>query len=137
MNFIIIKTWDTESVLYRKIMDLASECEEPLEIISSSSHTTLSFADLEIRCGQQRVFRNGEDLGLTRLEYHLLFLLASLEGQVVPKKLILETIWGSDTENTQKVVANTISNLRGKIETDRQHPRYIHTAINGYMFHAR
>lgn len=53
---------------------------------------TLSFPGLEIRQNQRRVFRDGEDINLTRLEYGTLVFLASNPGIVFTQTQIFEAV---------------------------------------------
>ena len=64
----------------------------------------------------------------------MLYLLAAHAGQIVSKELIFKAVWGSASEDTIKVVANTVSNLRGKMELNRHCPIYIKTVFGGYLF---
>ena len=58
---------------------------EPMEIKPAS---VLSFPGLEIRQSQHRVFQDGEEVNLTRLEYSTLVFLASNPGIVLTKTQI-------------------------------------------------
>lgn len=134
MKVLIYKTDDTDEILYRKLMELASEHKGRIEVISSNTTPSLSFPGLTIDCLKRRVYHKGKEVRLTRLEYDVLYLLALHTGRSVTKKLIFDTVWGRESENTGKVVANTVSNLRGKLEEDRQNPAYIHSVFGGYLF---
>ena len=50
---------------------------EPMQITTAS---VLSFPGLEIKQNQRRVFQDGEEVNLTRLEYNALVFLASNPG---------------------------------------------------------
>lgn len=134
MKVLIYKTDDTDEILYRKLMELASEHKGRIEVISSITTPSLSFPGLTIDCEKRRVYHKGKEVRLTRLEYDVLYLLALHTGRSVTKKLIFDTVWGMESKNTGKVVANTVSNLRGKLEEDRQNPAYIHSVFGGYLF---
>lgn len=134
MKVIVIKTDDANHSLYQKIMDLAAREGGKLEIMSSHIAPTFSFPGLVINGKQQQVFRGGREIRLTRHEYDLLYFLASQPGQAISKELIFQAVWGNGSEDTLKVVANTVSNLRGKIEPCRQRPIYILTVFGGYKF---
>lgn len=134
MKVIIIKADDTDEVLYQKILDLASHQNGKMEIITSATIPNISVPGLTINCEQKQVFRDNCKIRLTNHEYELLYLFASRAGQAISKELIFEVVWGSRSESTLKVVANTIFNLRQKIEPDRQQPQYIKTVFGGYTF---
>ena len=95
---------------------------EPMEIKPAS---VLSFPGLEIRQSQHRVFQDGEEVNLTRLEY----------GIVLTKTQIFEVVWNMDSDSCHSSVSNVICNLRKKIEPNSKNPTYIKTVLGvGYKF---
>ena len=105
---------------------------EPMEITPAS---VLSFSGLEIRQNQHRVFMDGEEVNLTRLEYSTLVFLASNPGIVLTQEQIFETVWNMDSDSCHSSVVNVIYNLRRKIEPDSKNPTYIKTVLGvGYKF---
>ena len=105
---------------------------EPIQITPAS---VLSFSGLEIRQNQHRVFMDGEELNLTRLEYSTLVFLASNPGIVLTRTQIFEAVWNMDSNSCHSSVANVIYNLRKKIEPDCKKPTYIKTVLGvGYKF---
>ena len=105
---------------------------EPMQIAPVS---ILSFRGLEIRQHQRRVFRDGEEINLTRLEYSTLVFLASNPGIVLTSEQIFEAVWNMDSDSCHSSVVNVIYNLRKKIEPDSKNPTYIKTVLGvGYKF---
>ena len=105
---------------------------EPMEITPASM---LSFPGLEIRQSQRRVFQDGEEVNLTRLEYNALVFLASNPGIVLTRTQIFEAVWNMESDTCHSSVANVIYNLRKKIEPDSKNPTYIKTVLGvGYKF---
>ena len=105
---------------------------EPMQITTAS---VLSCPGLEIKQSQRRVFQDGEEVSLTRLEYSTLVFLASNPGIVLTRTQIFEAVWNMDSESCQSSVANVIYNLRKKIEPDSRKPIYIKTVLGmGYKF---
>lgn len=105
---------------------------ESMEIKPAS---VLSFPGLEIWQSQRRVFQDGEEVNLTRLEYSTLVFLASNPGIVLTKTQIFEAVWNMDSDSCHSSVSNVICNLRRKIEPDSKHPTYIKTVLSvGYKF---
>ena len=105
---------------------------EPMQITTAS---VLSFPGLEIKQNQRRVFQDGEEVSLTRLEYSTLVYLASNPGIVLTRTQIFEAVWNMESESCQSSVANVIYNLRKKIEPDSRKPIYIKTVLGmGYKF---
>ena len=105
---------------------------EPMQLTPVS---VLSFPGLEIRQSQRRVFQDGEEVNLTRLEYNALVFLASNPGTVFTKAQIFEAVWNMESDTCHSSVANVIYNLRKKIEPDSRKPTYIKTVLGiGYKF---
>ena len=83
-----------------------------------------------------RVYQDGKQLDLSRVEYKLLLYFLEHKNQVLSKEQILSRIW----DNEGKFVdANTVSvnirRLRKKIEADPAAPLLIHTVHGlGYMW---
>ena len=106
-----------------------------LEAVQTVPVSVLSFPGLEIRQSQRRVFRDGEDIRLTRLEYGTLIFLASNPGIVFTQMQIFEAVWNMNSDSCQSSVVNVIYNLRKKIEPDSKNPIYIKTVLGvGYKF---
>ena len=105
---------------------------EPMQIAPVS---ILSFRGLEIRQHQRKVFQDGQEVNLTRLEYSTLVFLASNPGIVLTREQIFEAVWNMDSDSCHSSVINVIYNLRKKIEPDSKKPTYIKTVLGvGYKF---
>ena len=105
---------------------------EPMQLTPVS---VLSFPGLEIRQSGRRVFQDGEEINLTRLEYSTLVFLASNPGIVLTRTQIFEAVWNMESDTCHSSVANVIYNLRKKIEPDSRKPTYIKTVLGiGYKF---
>ncbi len=125
---------EQEEKVIDKIISAISEYI-PLEAMQTIPVSVLSFPGLEIRQNQRRVFQNGEEINLTRLEYSTLVFLASNPGIVLTKTQIFEAVWNMDSDSCHSSVANVIYNLRRKIEPDSKNPTYIKTVLGvGYKF---
>jgi DNA-binding response OmpR family regulator len=89
-------------------------------------------ADLEIDTAARRVTRAGVEIGLSAREYDLLEALASREGQVLTRDVILERIW-MDDDSYSNTVDVRIGLLRKKIDAVGS-SRLIHTVRGvGYV----
>ncbi len=131
---IIIQTKASEQELEEKIIAILRREEINAEHISFNSKRTFTFPNLTIDGEIQKAFQNGMEIALTRIEFNLLLFLAYNAGIVFSKEELFSAIWGSNSEDTLKVVANTISNLRKKIRDGISGQTYIHTVRGGYMF---
>ena len=91
---------------------------------------TLNYPGLEINLEHRRVFKNGQEVYMSRYEYGVLSLMARHPGQLFTKEQIFEAVWHQDSESCLTAVTNTIGRIRQKIEDDRAVPVYIRTISN-------
>ncbi|MEB3196029.1 MAG: response regulator [Candidatus Sericytochromatia bacterium] len=102
-----------------------------------AKQTLIQVERLTIDTGKRQVFKAGEKVKLTEMEFNLLELLATNPGRAYSRSEILHQVWGyrlsqySDT----RVVDVHISRLRSKLEDDPSSPELILTARGtGYVF---
>jgi DNA-binding response OmpR family regulator len=88
----------------------------------------LTLGDLTVDVDRQGVRRaDGTAIRLTPLEFRLLHYLLVNQGQVLPAEMIIEHVWGYDTDGDRTLLKQLVRRLRLKIEPDPAHPRYIET----------
>ncbi len=135
MGKLLLLTLDEqEEKVIDKIISALTDCIQ-LEVMQTVPAPILSFPGLEIRQNQHRVFQDGEEINLTRLEYSTLVFLASNPDIVLTKTQIFEAVWNMDSDSCHSSVVNVIYNLRKKIEPDSKNPTYIKTVLGvGYKF---
>ncbi|WP_339216644.1 response regulator transcription factor [Solibacillus sp. FSL W8-0372] len=98
------------------------------------THTSkqLVVRDLEIDVDAYEVQFENKKIELTRKEFDLLKLLVENKNHVCTRELILETVWGFDTEVETNVVDVYIRHLRTKLQTNND--PYIETVRGvGYV----
>jgi two-component system, OmpR family, response regulator VicR len=85
----------------------------------------------------REVWRNDHPLRLSAREYDLLLLLAERAGQAVPRRYIMDRIWGPEFVGDLGALDVYIRALRKKIEPDPDRPIYLRTLRGvGYRFEA-
>ncbi len=96
------------------------------------SHT---FGNLTIDPVRFEVKINNELVGLTALEFNLLYFLASHPGRVWTRSDLIREVWGHEFVGDPRVVDVHIGQIRKKIEIDTSQPTLIHTVRGvGYKF---
>jgi two-component system response regulator MtrA len=73
------------------------------------------------------VTRDGREIPLTRTEFDLLVELVRHVGQVLPRDVLLDRIWGYDYLGDSRLVDVAIGRLRAKVEADPAAPALIVT----------
>lgn len=131
---LIIKSKQPGKELEKHLLELLKKAKIDAELFSFSSQYRFTFQGLTIDGSSQQVLQSGRPVPLTNNEFNLLLFLASHPEQVFSKEELFRAVWGEDSENTQKVVANTISNLRKKIDPHSHSTEYIRTVRGGYVF---
>ena len=72
---------------------------------------TLNYPGLEINLEHRRVFKNGQEVYMSRYEYGVLSLMARHPGQLFTKEQIFEAVWHQDSESCLTAVTNTIGRM--------------------------
>ena len=103
----------------------------------AESQVPLSYASghLRVDLSARRVFKDNQEIRLTKIEYDLLAIMVKNAGKVLTHQYLLKTIWGplnvEETHNLRVFVAT----LRKKIEENPARPKMILTEQGvGYRF---
>ncbi len=100
---------------------------------SQLSKPCLQVADLVLDPAARQVSRAGMQIALTRTEYSLLERLMYRAGQVVPRRALIESVWGLEREIEDNTLDAFMHLLRNKIDSPGQ-PKLIHTVRGvGYV----
>jgi DNA-binding response OmpR family regulator len=98
---------------------------------------TIEAGELMVRADQFQAFVDGRSVELTRREFELIHLLASVSGQVLQREDIYQRVWGYAMAHGDRSVDVFVRKLRQKLEKASPSWRYIHTHFGvGYRFHA-
>jgi DNA-binding response OmpR family regulator len=85
----------------------------------------LSFGPLEMDIQTRQVFRNGTELKLLRKEFDLLELLMRNQQSFFSTDMLLQKLWGGDTEAGSDAVFQCIRRLRRKLD-EGDGPSFVH-----------
>jgi DNA-binding response OmpR family regulator len=95
--------------------------------------TTLQVDDLMLDPATREVSRGGVRLALTRTEYGLLERLMDRAGKVVPRRQLIESVWGFDREIEDNTLDVFVRLLRSKVDGNGRE-KLIHTVRGvGYV----
>jgi DNA-binding response OmpR family regulator len=95
----------------------------------------LTVADLILDPAAHTVKRAGREIGLSAKEFSLLHSLMRRPGQAVPRRLLIETVWGYDSTIESNTLDAFIHLLRTKVDA-REARKLIHT-IRGVGYSIR
>ena len=120
------------NVLFAKVKAVLNRYEST----GKKSGECLVFGDLKIDTGAGIVYRKGEEVILTAMEYKLLAYLAANRNKVIGKEEIFRNVW-EDSFVSDGTLNVHIRHLREKLENDPNDPEFIKTARGrGYLFKA-
>ncbi len=97
--------------------------------------TPLSTSDGRIRLepDSMRVFKDQEEVHLTKNEYSILYTLFSHPNKIFTRDEIIDIAFGMDYEAFDRAIDTHIKNIRQKLEDDPRSPMYINTVYGvGY-----
>lgn len=93
------------------------------------------FGEMKINFSSNEVYRNGEPISFTALEYDLLRYLINNRHKVISREKLLSDVWNLPPEVDTRTVDRHIASLRKKIEPSRDDPQHILTVYGrGYRF---
>lgn len=96
---------------------------------------TLECGPFTFDTSTMRFYKDKEEIPLSSRESSLMLLFLRHPGQVFTKDMIYEHVWGTGVAVDDNAIMVYINRLRGKIEEDRQKPKYIVTVRGlGYRF---
>lgn len=110
--------------IYRRV----SMSQPDLDLVGDIS-TGPFFVDSKSRT----IYKNGQVLDLTQVEFHVLEYFIRHRGSAIDRKTLLTKIWGDGYYGDEKIVDVNIRRIRMKIEEDPSDPLYIRT-VWGYGY---
>lgn len=116
--------------------ELLARIRTAIRKAGSEANVSIStFDDLTIDHANRVVKKNKEVIKLTATEYSLLSLLSRNDGKVLTHHFLLKEVWGPHQQNESQYLRVFVAQLRKKIETDPNRPKYIITESGiGYRF---
>jgi len=102
---------------------------------AESATTEVVFGDVRLDIANRRVFRAGDPVKLTPVEFRLLAHLAVHPGKVITHRLLLREVWGPSHTDDAHYLRVYMGRLRAKLEVDAAQPRHLLTETGvGYRF---
>jgi DNA-binding response OmpR family regulator len=117
--------------------ELSARLRAVLRRTRSAPMTKLQSGDLTLDLLAHQAARGNQALNLTPKEFDLLTELIRHKGAVLTRDLLLQRVWGFDTQVDTRTVDVHVRWLREKIEVDPAQPQRIETVRGiGYRFSA-
>ncbi len=94
-----------------------------------------TFGDCVMDLNTRLLFRDGQEVPVTRTEFDLLAYFCENTGDALSRDRVMNDVWGMEYYGTQRSLDSFVANLRRKIEADPHTPRHILTVHGvGYKF---
>ena len=111
-----------------RLRELTARIKNILRRYQKNTGDCVRLGNVSVMMGAAKVFKNGQEVLLTAMEYRLLLILLQQRGLVLSRNTLLEQLWDVDGafvgDNTLTVY---IKRLRDKIEDDPANPKIIKT----------
>jgi two-component system alkaline phosphatase synthesis response regulator PhoP len=102
---------------------------------ASNAAGTYAFGDARVDFRRGEVFRDGEPVALSAMEFKLLAYFIQHRGELLSRNELLDKVWGYDAMPTTRTVDVHVAALRQKLERNPSRPEFILTAHRrGYRF---
>jgi len=121
VNDYIFKPFNPDILLARMHANLRKTTPQ------EADNSELSNGAIRMNLARHKVYLNGEKKTFTRKEFELLHYFLTHCGKMLTHKQILKDVWGEAHTEDLQYLRVYISQLRDKIETDVNAPRYINT----------
>lgn len=126
----IVKPFDIQEVLLR--VKVLLRRNSPQQVTGTGSEI-LKIGDFELFPESLETEVKGNRIKLTPTEFEILYCLMQHFNNAVTLAVLLNEVWGYDSDEDVRMLRVHVGGLRQKIEEDPKHPIYLHTVTNvGY-----
>lgn len=113
-------------------------CYMRLKSTVETEHTFVYTQNLYISLTYRKTYLKSVEIPLTHLEFDILYLLASNQGQVFTQEQIYRKVWGDEFIGGENSIQCNIRRIRRKLEVVPDTPNYIQTMRGvGYSFNSK
>ena len=114
-----------------RLQELLSRIRSVLRRRQDRQDDVIRIRELRVDLRQAKVFRNGQEVYLSAMEYQLFLFFLHHPGQILTRAQLLDALWDNKGQYVEdNTLSVTMKRLREKIEADPQNPVLI-TTIRG------
>ena len=129
----LVKPFDIQEVLLRVKALLRRNTDNSSKDEQSFKQEILKMGDIELFPESLETGIEGKRIKLTPTEFEILYCLMQHFNDSVSLAVLLDEVWGYDSDEDVRMVRVHVGGLRQKIEADTKNPKYLHTVTNvGY-----
>lgn len=122
----ITKPFSTTELIAR-VDALFRRVEFSKNLINATPKDNIVLGEFELDLKKHKLFKNGNEIELTQIEYSILECLFTNPQESVLRTTLVEKVWGNKYCGDDKVVDVNIRRLRVKIEADASNPLHLIT----------
>jgi len=100
---------------------------------SEPAPARIAFGLAELDTERRQLWRDGQELPITQLEYKLLMAFYENPDRALSRDFLLNAAWGVDYLGTTRTLDQHVSQLRRKVEANSAKPKYLLT-VHGYGY---
>lgn len=127
----LVKPFDIQEVLLR--IRVLLRRNQVVEDTNSLSNEILQAGDITIMPESLEVIIVNKKVKLTPTEFEILYCLMQHFNNPVTLAVLLDEVWGYDSDEDVRMLRVHVGGLRNKIEPNVKSPQYLHTVTNvGY-----
>lgn len=128
----LVKPFDIQEVLLR-VKALLRRNTDNSQNETEFKKEILKMGDIELFPESLETKINDKKIKLTPTEFEILYCLMQHFNNSVSLAVLLDEVWGYDSDEDVRMVRVHVGGLRQKIEKDTKCPKYLHTVTNvGY-----
>jgi len=129
----IVKPFDIQEVLLRVRALLRRNGTSDEKNRKSAAKEILKVGDIELFPDYLEAEIKGKKIKLTPTEFEIIYCLMQHFGQSVTLAVLLNEVWGYESDEDVRMLRVHVGGLRQKIEENPKHPVYLETVTNvGY-----
>ena len=126
----LVKPFDIQEVLLRVKALLRRNTDNSSKDEQSFKQEILKMGDIELFPESLETGIEGKRIKLTPTEFEILYCLMQHFNDSVSLAVLLDEVWGYDSDEDVRMVRVHVGGLRQKIEADTKNPKYLHTVTN-------
>jgi two-component system KDP operon response regulator KdpE len=104
-------------------------------VVPAAEEPVVTTPDFTVDFVAKRIERDGSDVKLTPIEWHMVEVLVRNAGKLVAQRQLLQEVWGPEYGTETNYLRVHMAHIRRKLEPDPARPRYFITEPGmGYRF---
>ena len=128
----LVKPFDIQEVLLR-VKALLRRNPDNSQNETEFTKERLKMGEIDLFPESLETSIEGKKIKLTPTEFEILYCLMQHFNDSVSLAVLLDEVWGYDSDEDVRMVRVHVGGLRQKIEKDTKNPKYLHTVTNvGY-----